>query len=95
MAALGNERLLDPAAEHPLAHGGAGLVQHPEQRSPLFAAPQRLGQLEICPGDRRQAHELSFIVCDDRFQALDAFNLRIMENIPAARPLQSGQGRLL
>ena len=75
----GNERLLDPAAEHPLAHGGAGLVQHPEQRSPLFAAPQRLGQLEICPGDRRQAHELSFIICDDRFQALDAFNLRIME----------------
>ena len=75
----GNERLLDPAAEHPLAHGGAGLVQHPEQRSPLFAAPQRLGQLEICPGDWRQAHELSFIICDDRFQALDAFNLRIME----------------
>ena len=75
----GNERLLDPAAEHPLAHGGAGLVQHPEQRSPLFAAPQRLGQLEICPGDRRQAHELSLIICDDRFQALDAFNLRIME----------------
>ena len=75
----GNERLLDPAAEHPLAHGGAGLVQHPEQRSPLFAAPQRLGELEVGPGDLRQPHELSFIICDDRFQALDAFNLRIME----------------
>jgi len=75
----GNERLLDPAAEHPLAHGGAGLVQHPEQRSPLFAAPQRLGELEVGPGDLRQPHELGFIIRDDRFQALDAFNLRIME----------------
>ena len=75
----GNERLLDPAAEHPLAHGGAGLVQHPEQRPPLFAAPQRLGELEVGPGDLRQPHELGFIIRDDRFQALDAFNLRIME----------------
>ena len=75
----GNERLLDPAAEHPLAHGGAGLVQHPEQRSPLFAAPQRLGELKVGPGDLRQPHELGFIIRDDRFQALDAFNLRIME----------------
>ena len=75
----GNERLLDPAAEHPLAHGGAGLVQHPEQCPPLFAAPQRLGELEVGPGDLRQPHELGFIIRDDRFQALDAFNLRIME----------------
>ena len=75
----GHQRLLDPAAQHPLAHGRAGLVQHPEQRPPLFAAPQRLGQLKVGPCDRRQAHELSLVVGDDRLEPLDALDLGIVE----------------
>ena len=71
----GHQRLFDPAAKHPLAHGGAGLVQHPEQGAPLFAAAQGLGQLQIGPRDRRQAHELRFVVAEDRLQALHALDL--------------------
>ena len=48
----GNKRLLDPAAQHPLAHGSAGLIQHPQQGAALFASAQGLGQLKVCPGDR-------------------------------------------
>ena len=62
----GNKRLLDPAAQHPLAHGGAGLIQHPQQGAALFAAAQGLGQLKVCPGDRRKPHELGFVVSNDR-----------------------------
>ena len=62
----GNERLLDPAAQHPLTHGGAGLIQHPQQGAALFAPAQGLGQFKICPGDRRKPHELGFVVSNDR-----------------------------
>ena len=48
----GNKRLLDPAAQHPLAHGSAGLIQHPQQGAALFASAQGLGQLKVCPGNR-------------------------------------------
>ena len=61
----GNKRLLDPAAQHPLAHGGAGLIQHPQQGAALFAAAQGLGQLKVCAGDRRKPHELGFVVSND------------------------------
>ena len=61
----GNERLLDPAAQHPLTHGGAGLIQHPQQGAALFAPAQGLGQLKVCPGDRRKPHELGFVVSND------------------------------
>ena len=61
----GNKRLLDPAAQHPFAHGGAGLIQHPKQGAALFAPPQGLGQLKVCPGDRRKPHELGFVVSND------------------------------
>ena len=62
----GNKRLLDPAAQHPLTHGGAGLIQHPQQGAALFAPAQGLGQFKICPGDRRKPHELGFVVSNDR-----------------------------
>ena len=61
----GNKRLLDPAAQHPLAHGGAGLIQHPQQGAALFAAAQGLGQFKVCAGDRRKPHELGFVVSND------------------------------
>ena len=41
---------LQPAAELPPAHGGLGLVQHPEEGAFLLLAPERLGQLQIAPG---------------------------------------------
>ena len=75
----GNERLFDPAAEHPLAHGRAGLVQHPEQRSALFAAAQRLGQFQIGPRHRRKPHELRLVVGDDGFQTLHALDLGVVQ----------------
>ena len=75
----GNKRLFDPAAQHTLAHGGAGLIQHPEQRPPLFAAAQGLGQFQIGACHRREPHELCLVVADDRFQTLDALDLGIVE----------------
>ena len=62
----GNKRLLDPAAQHPLAHGSAGLIQHPQQGATLFASSQGLGQLKVCPGDRRKPHKLGFVVSNNR-----------------------------
>ena len=61
----GNKRLLDPAAQHTLAHGGAGLIQHPQQCAALFATAQGLGQLKICAGNRRKPHELGLVVSND------------------------------
>ena len=62
----GNKRLLDPAAQHPLTHSGAGLIQHPQQGAALFAPAQGLGQFKVCAGDRRKPHELGFVVSNDR-----------------------------
>ena len=75
----GNKRLLDPAAQHTLAHGCTGLIQHPEQRAPLFAAAQRLGQLQIGAGHGRKTHELSLIIGYDRFQTFHALDLGIVQ----------------
>ena len=84
----GDQRLFDPAAQHPLAHGGAGLVQHPEQGAPLFAAAQGLGELQIRPRHRRKPHELRLVVGDDSFQALHALDLGVVEVFQ-----QSGHGK--
>ena len=61
----GNKRLLDPAAQHTLAHGSAGLIQHPQQGAALFAPAQGLGQFKVCPGDQRKPHELGFVVSNN------------------------------
>ena len=81
----GQQRLLDPAAQHALAHGRAGLVQHPEQRAPLFAAAQRLGEFQIGPGDRRQTHELRLVVGHHGFQALHALDLGVVQILQQCR----------
>ena len=81
----GHQRLFDPAAEHPLAHRGTGLVQHPEQRSPFFAAAQSLCEFEVGPGDRRKAHELGLIVADDGLQTLDTLDLRCVQILEKGR----------
>ena len=42
-----------------MAHGGAGLVQHPEQRALFLLAPHGLGELQGLPGGEVQLHELA------------------------------------
>ena len=49
--------LFQPGAEHPPAHGGVGLVQHPQKGSPLFLGAHGLRQLQIPPGVQIQLHE--------------------------------------
>ena len=46
--------LLDPGADKPVAHGGAGLVQHPQQGALFLAAPDGLGELQGPPGGKVQ-----------------------------------------
>ena len=46
--------LLDPGADKPVAHGGAGLVQHPQQGALFLAAPDGLGELQRPPGGEVQ-----------------------------------------
>ena len=36
---------LQPAAEHPCAHGGFGLIQHPQKAALFLLAPEGLGKL--------------------------------------------------
>ena len=48
---------LQPGAEHPPAHGGLGLVQHPEEASPLLPALQGLRQLQVAAGGEVQLQE--------------------------------------
>ena len=45
-----HQRLLDPAAQQPLAHGGLGLVQHPQKGALFLAAAHRLGQFQVGAG---------------------------------------------
>ena len=55
----GEEGPLQPAPDEPVAHGGAGLVQHPEQRALFLLAPHGLGKLQGLPGGEVQLHELA------------------------------------
>ena len=45
-----DQRLLDPASHEPLAHGGAGMIQHPQQGASLFLVAHGFQQLQIPPG---------------------------------------------
>ena len=65
-----DQRLLQPAAQQALAHGGLGLVQHPEQGAPLFPPAHGLGQFQVGPGHRRELHILGFGVADNGLEPL-------------------------
>ena len=56
------QRALQPAAEHPRAHGGSGLVQHPQQAAFFLLAAQGLRQLQVAPGGNVQLHELALVI---------------------------------
>ena len=80
----GDQGLFQPAAQQPLAHGGGGLVQHPEQGAPLFPPAHGLGQLQVGPGDGRQVHILGLGVADDRFESADPLDLGVVEVLQQA-----------
>ena len=54
----GEQGPLHPGADKPVAHGGAGLVQHPQQAPLLLLGAQGLGELQVAPGGEIQLHEL-------------------------------------
>ena len=51
--------LFQPAAEHPPAHGGVGLVQNPQQGAFFLLGAHGLRQLQIPPGIQIQLHEFA------------------------------------
>ena len=51
--------LFNPAAQQPSAHGGVGLVQHPQKGAFLFLAPKGFRKLQIPPGIHIQLHEFA------------------------------------
>ena len=53
------QRLFQPAAEHPAAHGGAGLVQHPQKRPFFILGAHGFRQLQIPAGVQIQLHEFA------------------------------------
>ena len=54
----GEEGPLHPRPDQPVAHGGAGLVQHPQQAALLLLGAQGLGELQVAPGGEVQLHVL-------------------------------------
>ena len=56
------KRLLNPRADQALAHGRAGLIQHPEQGPALFLVPHGFEQFQIPAGIQVQPHKLSAAV---------------------------------
>ena len=54
----GEEGPLHPGPDEPVAHGGAGLVQHPQKAPLLLLGAQGLGELQVPPGGEVQFHVL-------------------------------------
>ncbi len=57
-ATHGHEGLLEPGAQQALTHGGAGLVEDPEQGAPFLPVPERLSEFQISAGREVQFHIL-------------------------------------
>ena len=62
----------DPGADKPVAHGGAGLVQHPQQGALFLAAPDGLGELQRPPGGEVQL-QIALAPGPGRFGFLEEF----------------------
>ena len=58
----GQQRPLQPAPQAPAAHGGPGLVQHPEEAALLLLVPQGLRQLQVPPRGQVQLHKPALLV---------------------------------
>ena len=81
---LVNERLLQIPAEKSCAHGGFGLVQHPEQRALFLLFPHGLTELQIPLGGGIDDHELGALVITDIRDMIDRALLGII-NIAKGR----------
>ena len=53
------QRLFQPGAQQPPAHGGVGFIQHPQQGSFFLFGTHGFRQFQIPPGVQIQFHELS------------------------------------
>ncbi len=66
------QRALEPAADQPLAHRGAGAVQHPQQGAALLFVAHGLQQLQVAAGRQVQPHVLRAAVKVEGVHALQA-----------------------
>ena len=87
----GQQGPLQPAAEHPPAHGGLGLVQHPEEAPLLLLAAQGLRQLQVPPGRQVQLHELPLLIIVQVVHMAQVGFLRLVE-IAQQRPQRQSRG---
>ena len=71
----GQQRPLQPGAQAPGAHGGLGLVQHPQQAPLLLLAPEGLRQLQVPPCRQVQLHEPALLVV---VQIVDMAQVRLL-----------------
>ena len=74
-----HQRLLEPCPQVAGAHGGLGLVQHPQQTAALLLAPQRLRQLQIAAGGQIQLHVLAGAVPRQLVEVAQIGLLRLVE----------------
>ena len=87
----GQQGPLQPAAEHPPAHGGLGLVQHPQQAPLFLLAAQGLRQLQIPPGRQVQLHKLPLLIVIQVVHVAQVGFLRLVE-IAQQRPQRQSRG---
>ena len=73
------QRLLDPGTQHTLAHGGFGLVQHPQQCPLLFPATHGFGQFQVGPGHGGKTHILGIGIILHSLDALGAVFLGFIQ----------------
>ena len=86
------ERPLHPGAQHPCAHRGAGLVQHPEEAAPLFPAAQGFGQLQAAAGGPIQLHIAPAV---EHVQAADVAEVEFLGLGDVAQQGSHGADRLV
>ena len=87
----GQQGPLQPASQQPCAHGGPGLVQHPQKAALLLLAPQSLRQLQIPPGRQIQLHELPLPVVVQPVYMVQVRFLGVVEVIQQRPQRQHGR----
>ena len=71
--------MLDPELHQALAHGGLGLIEHPEEGMLLFLRDHGAGELQIAAGVEIELHVLVLGVKLDGVDTLEACFLCIFE----------------
>ena len=84
------KRPLQPAPQAPAAHGGAGLVQHPQQGALFLLAPQSCRQLQVPPGRQVQLHEPALLIV---IQGIDVGKVRLLGLIEIIQKAAQSHGR--